>query len=121
MKKLLFVVIVLVLLGVGGFLYLKSKKINPKTMVQEAASKAEASVFTSVTDALTKNLSLKCSYTDDQGQATTVYIKGGAIRSELTSKTTLNRTTSFSKTRNYTCGMTRPRPVLCIRCRRLKP
>ena len=37
-------------------------------------------VFTSIRDAVTRQLTLKCEYTDEDGQTTTTYIKGQMVR-----------------------------------------
>lgn len=68
MKKILPVLVVLFLLGIGGYFFMSSK--GAKT----------SNVFTSIQDALSKSLSLKCLYKDEQGIQTTTYIKGGSVR-----------------------------------------
>src|SRR3989339_1958999 len=68
MKKILPVLVVLFLLGIGGYFFMSSK--GAKT----------SNVFESIQDALSKSLSLKCVYKDEKGVQTTTYIKGGAVR-----------------------------------------
>lgn len=84
MKKAILVIIILLLLGVGGYFYMKSKGVTPnlpKTLVE---NKAAGSVFTSIQDALSKSLSLKCVYKNEKGVETTTYIKGGAVKVMMT-------------------------------------
>jgi len=76
MKKIVPVLIILVLLGVGGYFYMNS----PKAPIGTANNSGSTNVFTSIKDALSKSLSLKCVYKDEQGIQTTTYIKGGAVR-----------------------------------------
>jgi len=81
MKKLMVVILVLVLLGVGGYMYMKSKNLTMKPQVGTANNKtADNNVFTSIKDALSKSLSLQCNFKDEQGQDTTTYIKAGGVR-----------------------------------------
>ena len=75
MKKVLPIVAVVLLLIVAGF-FLKGTK-KPGTSL---LNKPEGNVFNSIKDALSKSLSLKCVYKDEQGVQTTTYIKGGAVR-----------------------------------------
>src|SRR3990170_6335887 len=74
MKNLIVVLVVLALLGVGGYFYLSSRGMMPKVPTS----------FTSIKDALSKSLSLKCVYTDEDGVETTSYIKGGSVRVMMT-------------------------------------
>lgn len=76
MKKILPVLVVLFLLGIGGYFFMSSKGTLPKTLVNTGTS----NVFESIQDALSKSLSLKCTYKDEKGIQTTTYIKGGAVR-----------------------------------------
>ena len=81
MKKIIPVLVILLILGVGGYFYMKSKNIPPKTLTETGGNAAGSnSVFTSIKDALSKSMSLKCVYKDEQGVQTTTYIKGGAVR-----------------------------------------
>lgn len=68
MKKILPALVVLLLLGIGGYFFMSSK------------GAPASNVFESIQDALSKSLSLKCVYKDEQGIQTTTYIKGGAVR-----------------------------------------
>lgn len=76
MKKILPILVVLLLLGIGGYFFMSSKGTLPKTPLNTGTSNA----FDSIQDALSKSLSLKCVYKDEQGIQTTTYIKGGAVR-----------------------------------------
>lgn len=77
MKKILPVLVVLILLGVGGYFYMGSKRITP-------SNSTGGNVFTSIKDALSKSMSLKCVYKDEKGAETVSYIKGGAVRVMVT-------------------------------------
>lgn len=77
MKKILPVMAILALLGVGGYFYLNSKGIPPSGLVNKTG---KGNVFNSIKDAMSKSLSLKCVYKDEKGVETTTYIKGGAVR-----------------------------------------
>ena len=80
MKNAVVVIVVLIVLAVGGYYYMKSKGVTPQTIVTNQLNKTTSGVFTSIKDALSKSLSLKCVYKDDKGVETTTYIKGGAVR-----------------------------------------
>lgn len=80
MKKILPIVVLLLLLGVGGYFYMNSKGISPKKTGVMTGSSAGENVFTSIKDALSKSLSLKCVYKNEAGVESTSYIKAGAVR-----------------------------------------
>lgn len=81
MKKLLPVLLLLLLLGVGGYFYLTSRGMVPKAPLGSAGNTTQnGGIFTSIKDALSKSMSLKCVYKDEEGVETTTYIKGGALR-----------------------------------------
>ncbi len=74
--KIIIGLVVVVILG-GGFLYFK----------KGAAMKlpgSESTAFTSISDALSKSVSLECSFTDEDGRQTKTYIKNGAVRADYT-------------------------------------
>jgi len=84
MKNLVPVVVVLLLLGVGGYYVMNMKSSKPPVMEQKTTGTTEqkGNIFTSIQDALSKSLSLKCEYPNPDGKGGTVtsYIKNGAVR-----------------------------------------
>jgi len=84
MKKIVPVLVILLLLGIGGYFYMSSKGATPKTPFGSASNSTGGNVFTSIKDALSKSMSLKCVYKDEKGSETTTYIKGGAVRVMVT-------------------------------------
>ena len=69
MKKwLLILLVILIAGGVGYYLYMQK------------SSTTSSNPFSSIKDALNKSLSLQCSFTDEEGRQTTVYMKAGAVR-----------------------------------------
>lgn len=81
MKKIVPVLAILVLLGVSGYFYMNLPKAPLGTATNNAGS---TNVFTSIKDALSKSMSLKCVYKDEKGAETISYIKGGAVRVMVT-------------------------------------
>ena len=79
-EKIVPVLVVLLILGVGGYFYMSSKGALPKASIGTDSNNSGSNVFTSIKDALSKSLSLKCVYKDEKGTQTTTYIKGGAVR-----------------------------------------
>lgn len=83
MKNLVPVLVILLLLGVGGYYFMNSQKSKPPAVEQKAAGSREqgSNIFSSIKDALSKSVSLKCDYPDPSGKGTiTSYIKNGAVR-----------------------------------------
>ncbi|MBI3366397.1 hypothetical protein HY041_02090 [Candidatus Roizmanbacteria bacterium] len=83
MKNLVAVIVLLGLLGVGGYYVMNSQKAKPPMTEKKTpvSTQQSGNVFTSIKDALTKSLSLKCEYPDPRTKATvTTYIKNGAVR-----------------------------------------
>lgn len=84
MKNLVPVVVILLLLGVGGYYVMNSKSMNkpPASEQKVTTSPTQGSgLFGSIKDALSKSVSLKCEYPDPRTKATvTTYIKNGAVR-----------------------------------------
>ncbi|OGK09292.1 hypothetical protein A2767_03590 [Candidatus Roizmanbacteria bacterium RIFCSPHIGHO2_01_FULL_35_10] len=75
------IVVILLLLGGGAFLAFKNKPAQPgavNTNVGQGQTQ-DGNVFTSIKDALSKSLSLECTYKDEKGTESTTQIKGGAI------------------------------------------
>lgn len=83
-KQIVIIVVVLLLLGVGGFL-LTQKSSNPA--LNSNSNNTGSNPFTSIQDALSKSLSLECTFTDDKGRQTKTYIKAGAVRTDFTGAT----------------------------------
>lgn len=75
-QGLIIAVIIIVILAALGYFYFGKSANLPGT---------KGPVFTSIQDALSKSLSLKCEYTDTNGIKTTAYIKNGAVRADTTS------------------------------------
>ena len=69
MKKIIFVLVAVILLSGCEK---KTSEINP--------IENKVNVFTSIQDAVTKQLVLKCEYTDEDGQKVITYIKGNTVR-----------------------------------------
>lgn len=76
--KWLWIVLALILLvGLGVFGY---RKFAAHKTLPVAKEEERGGVFSSIQDALMKNLSLQCQFTSDDGVTTVAYIKAGAIR-----------------------------------------
>lgn len=78
-------IVILVLLGIGGYYLMGQKGTSKTTDVPTAASTSpttSAGMFGSIKDALSKSLSLQCVYEQD-GKKTTAYIKAGAVRADM--------------------------------------
>lgn len=79
------VVVILVLLGIGGYYLMGQKGTAPATNLPTAntvSPTASAGMFGSIKDALSKSLSLQCVY-EENGKKTTAYIKSGAVRADM--------------------------------------
>jgi len=83
-KKVLIIVAVVLLALVGGFIFLKSKSSDTGPTGSQSANK---SIFNSVKDALTQNLTISCEFTDETGTLVKSYIKNGAVRITSTGDT----------------------------------
>ena len=83
-KKLAIVIAVFVLLIIlgGGYLLLHKSSSSKPESAQSIPTQSKT-VFNSITDALMKNLSLKCDYTTGTVH-TIAYIKNGMVRSDVT-------------------------------------
>ncbi len=77
------VIVVIVLLGVGGFLVMNKKKVDV-VAPQTSESQTAADVIASIKDAFTNGTSFECTYTDE-GRTTKTYVKNGMVRAEITS------------------------------------
>lgn len=76
-KRILIVVGVVVLLALSAFAYFK---FNPNKAENNGQPTSSKSIFSSVKDALSKNITLVCEFKDDKGQSVKSYIKNGAVR-----------------------------------------
>ncbi len=97
MKNAVIGLVLLLVLGAGGYFYLSSRGMAPKVpgaMVGNNKSGGD-SVFTSIKDALSKSVSLKCVYKDEEGVETTSYIKNGAVRVMMAGSADLNESNNF--------------------------
>lgn len=81
-KKILIIVVILLLLLGGGywFMNLRVTDVDPGN----AKPVENSDLFTSIKDALSKNMTLVCDFTDEYGNATKSYVKGGAVRVSMT-------------------------------------
>lgn len=82
-KKVLAVVVVLLLFAAGYFLMNKSGS-NGGSLVTGTQTQPGKLSFTSIQDALSRSLSLECTFTDDNGRQTKTYMKAGAVRTDFT-------------------------------------
>lgn len=86
------VIIILIILGIFGFMTMGNKS-SDKSATQNATgeetkTETSGSVFSSIKDALSRSMSLECTYTDDSGRKSVTYIKNGAVRSDFTAENT---------------------------------
>lgn len=101
------IIVILLLLGGGAFLAFKNKPVQPgavNTNVGQGQTQ-DGNAFTSIKDALTKSLSLECTYKDEKGTETKTQIKGGAVRVEAKTTTEGKETNShiiFKDRKMYT-------------------
>lgn len=82
-------IVAVLLLGIGGFVYatsLLSKTTQTNLPVTGASPTAKAGMFSSIGDALSKNLTLQCDVKTPTGE-TVSYVKNGMIRVNITGKT----------------------------------
>lgn len=82
MKKLIPVIVILLLaLGVGFFIFSNKTKTSQNGIVsQNQQSGGQGNIITSIRDAMMKSMSLKCEYPDEKGNTVTTYIKGENVR-----------------------------------------
>jgi hypothetical protein len=89
-KKILFITVtILLLILVGGASYMKLKDSNVKT---DNSSESKG-VFTSIKDALSKNITLVCEFKEDNNVSVKSYIKNGAVR--VTSSSDANQSSDI--------------------------
>lgn len=79
MKKYLWPIIIVIILILAIVFYSLGQSGKTSDQSSTSAPKTENSLFTSIKDAMSKSLSLKCEY-QVEGVKTTTYIKGGMVR-----------------------------------------
>lgn len=76
-----FIVVILIVLLLGGaYFFYNSQKAKQTAPTAASTQQTGGNLFTSIQDALSKSLSLKCDYPDAKGNTVTTYIKAGAVR-----------------------------------------
>jgi len=82
MKKVLPVIFVLALLGIGGYYFVMGKKTAPAGQAgQTASGQAETGgVFSSIKEAMAGMQPIECDYTDEQGNQVKAMVKGENIK-----------------------------------------
>jgi hypothetical protein len=75
-------VIVLIIIAAGAYL-LMGKNQSTENQQSSAPNQENASVFSTIKDALSKSVSLECNFTDESGRSTVSYIKNGAVRANI--------------------------------------
>lgn len=83
MKKIILIIAILVVFGIGGYFYLNSRGLTSKTLLT-IGNKSTRKVFNNLQEALSKSMNLKCVYKDEKGLETTTYIKNGNVRVMMT-------------------------------------
>lgn len=76
-------ILILLVLFVAGASYLKFRSNSNQS---ENNTTGDKSVFTSIKDALSKNVTLVCDFNDETGSSVKSYVKNGAIRITTTNK-----------------------------------
>lgn len=75
-------VLVALLVGVGGYLFMNQKKVDVSPSTSE--SQTPTDVITSIKDAFSTGASFECTYTDE-GRTSKTYVKNGMVRAEISS------------------------------------
>jgi len=78
---LILAVVLLFLAGTGYYLY--KHRTRPETTSMQTVSPTPSGVFASIQEALSKSLTLQCTFTDDMNHKTNAYIKAGAVRVDV--------------------------------------
>lgn len=87
MKKLLSIIIFsLLITGCGTKPEPRNNTDAGQGQAPEQAQEKK-NIFTSIKDAISKSISLRCEYTDEDGEVTIAHIKGNAIKMESKPKT----------------------------------
>jgi hypothetical protein len=80
MKKNLWIIIVVVtIVLIGGFSYFSKSGKGPGQSTKVGSTETKKDIFSSIKDAMSRSLSLKCEYQGTEGKTTT-YIKGSMVR-----------------------------------------
>lgn len=78
-KVLISILLLLLVVFVSAISYMKFKN-NNDSQLDTKGDTENKSVFTSIKDALSKDVTLVCEFKDDSGVSTKSYIKNGAVR-----------------------------------------
>ena len=97
MNKKTLGIVVVVLLAIGAFLYMNPSSPLKSRAMNSGSSATGASPFTSIQDALSRSLSLECTFTDESGRQTKSYVKAGAVRTDFTGKTSADTGSAIIK------------------------
>lgn len=88
LKTKFFLGVIFLTVFLGGCNGVKDAQQQVQNTTQKVAEKAaSANPFTSIKDAISKSLSLQCTFVDEQGRQTKTYIKNGAVRADYTGQT----------------------------------
>ena len=97
MNKKTLGIVVVVLLAIGAFLYMNPSSPLKSRAMNSGSSATGTSPFTSIQDALSRSLSLECTFTDESGRQTKSYVKAGAVRTDFTGKTSADTGSAIIK------------------------
>lgn len=86
-RNLIIAVVVVIVLAAGGFFLVSNSKktVAPSSTSGNVQAPTSGNAITSIKDALSKSVSLECTYTDEKGTKTVARIKNGAVRADITS------------------------------------
>lgn len=87
-KKVPIIAVILLLLLGGGYVFMKSRVVNKDV---DSGMVEKSNVFTSIKDAMSKNVTLICEFKDQTGASTKSYIKNGAVRISSAGSTNENQ------------------------------
>jgi len=80
MKKIIPAVVIIVLMAIVGYFLFMKKGGVPKEPGTPKTQQKGSNVISSIKEAITKSLPIKCEYPDEKGNTITSYIKGEKIR-----------------------------------------
>jgi len=78
-KYIPFAILALILIG-GGYFFLTNKSSSPTTGTNVVKPREGGNVISSIQDAITKSMPLKCEYPDGKGNKVTTYVRGQNVR-----------------------------------------